>query len=279
MRPDHLFLGTPKQNTADMAAKGREHFPPPGEGHPTAILTEADVFAIRAARQQGVTGAALGRQYGVHRSTVYKICSGKSWAHSIGPVPIHPRMLRWPVAERPVVHEVCVTLGLLVGHMGVLLQQVDRAHEVAGGAPGDLVGVGEVRRAAVRLMRPVLAQRLGIATLVRGVRALMQLRGVGLERLWHPPCRHGADVGEDRLAELEVPCQGAMVSVDDLLATVGAVRSVDEDRRFGVLAAPGDLGGEAVYGVFLMRRRPLVDVVVINAGPGNMDGPDAMWSA
>lgn len=82
VRPEHLFLGTPKDNTADMAAKGRGHFPPPGEAHPTAILTEADVLAIRRARQQGVTGAALGRQYGVHRSTVYKICSGKSWAHS-----------------------------------------------------------------------------------------------------------------------------------------------------------------------------------------------------
>jgi hypothetical protein len=81
VRPSHLFLGTPKENTADMAAKGRDGFPKPGEAHYSAKLTEADVLAIRAARKQGVTGAELGRRYGVHRSTIYHICSNDCWTH------------------------------------------------------------------------------------------------------------------------------------------------------------------------------------------------------
>lgn len=80
VRPDHLFLGTPKQNTADMAAKGRDGFPGPGSAHYTAKLTEADVLTIREARRQGVTGAELGRRYGVHRSTIYHACSDR-WTH------------------------------------------------------------------------------------------------------------------------------------------------------------------------------------------------------
>jgi HNH endonuclease len=78
--PAHLFLGTPKENTADMATKGRDGFPGPGSAHPSARLTEADVLAIRASRLAGVTGAELGRRYGVHRSTIYHLCSDR-WTH------------------------------------------------------------------------------------------------------------------------------------------------------------------------------------------------------
>lgn len=78
--PAHLFLGTPGENTADMAAKGRGEFPGQGSKHHTAKLTEADVLAIREARQQGVTGSALARQYGVHRTTIYHVCTDR-WRH------------------------------------------------------------------------------------------------------------------------------------------------------------------------------------------------------
>jgi IS30 family transposase len=64
-----------------MAAKGRDGFPKPGEAHYSAKLTEADVYAIRAARKQGVAGAALARQYGVHRTTIYHLCRGDRWTH------------------------------------------------------------------------------------------------------------------------------------------------------------------------------------------------------
>jgi hypothetical protein len=80
VRPDHLFLGAPKDNGADMAAKGRADSRR-GAARQNAKLTEADVLAIRAARAQGVTGADLGRRYDVHRTTIYHICSRDYWKH------------------------------------------------------------------------------------------------------------------------------------------------------------------------------------------------------
>lgn len=80
VRPVHLFLGTPKDNTADKIAKGRSNHPQ-GSARPAAKLSEADVAAIRAARAQGVSGTDLGRQYGVHRTTIYHICQRDYWRH------------------------------------------------------------------------------------------------------------------------------------------------------------------------------------------------------
>jgi hypothetical protein len=80
VRPSHLFLGTPKDNSADMTAKGR-HNTPLGSARPAARLSEADVITIRAARANGETGAALARRYGVHRSSIYHICNRDYWKH------------------------------------------------------------------------------------------------------------------------------------------------------------------------------------------------------
>ena len=80
VRPTHLFLGTPKDNTDDMAAKGRANTPK-GSQRPAARLSEADVLAIREARRQGAVGAELARQYGVHRSTIYHVCQRDYWKH------------------------------------------------------------------------------------------------------------------------------------------------------------------------------------------------------
>jgi hypothetical protein len=80
VRPGHLFLGTPKDNTADMTAKDRANTPK-GSQRPQARLSETDVTAIRAARARGVSGAELGRQYGVHRTTIYHICQRDYWRH------------------------------------------------------------------------------------------------------------------------------------------------------------------------------------------------------
>jgi hypothetical protein len=53
-----------------------------GERVPCHKLTEAAVVAIRARFAEGeVTKAALGRQFGVGRTTIHKVLAGRQWAH------------------------------------------------------------------------------------------------------------------------------------------------------------------------------------------------------
>ena len=75
VRPDHLFLGTAKDNMEDMAKKGRAMR---GERHYQAKLTDAAVLAIRStAATDGVMASALG----VSRRTVSHARSRKTWTH------------------------------------------------------------------------------------------------------------------------------------------------------------------------------------------------------
>lgn len=75
VRPDHLFLGSPSDNSADAAAKGRSSR---GEKNGNAKLAEDDVRAIRVdARSVRVIAA----DYGVASETVRSIRSRKSWGH------------------------------------------------------------------------------------------------------------------------------------------------------------------------------------------------------
>ena len=82
-RGSHLFLGTAKDNNADMHAKGR--FVPPtvskGEGAPNAILSEAHVRRILASKE---THDKLGASLGVAPSTIKAVRDGITWKH-IGP--------------------------------------------------------------------------------------------------------------------------------------------------------------------------------------------------
>ncbi len=81
VRPDHLFLGTAKDNTADMYKKGRQVcMPAIGEDTGHAKLTADTVRAIREALRQGTTKTAIGRQYHVSRTAIYHIGTGRSWA-------------------------------------------------------------------------------------------------------------------------------------------------------------------------------------------------------
>ena len=98
VNPDHLFLGTPKENTADMFRKGRWRHPdrsnpatgdrhgsktkpgrlPRGPAHHAAKLTEADVLAIRASDK---SHTIVARDYGVSAQSVYKIRKRLCWGH------------------------------------------------------------------------------------------------------------------------------------------------------------------------------------------------------
>ena len=75
--PAHLFEGTPADNHRDMVSKGRG---PTGTRNPAARLSEADVLAIRRA-SESVPRRVLADAYGVDRSTISLIVSGRRWAH------------------------------------------------------------------------------------------------------------------------------------------------------------------------------------------------------
>jgi hypothetical protein len=76
VNPSHLFLGTRKDNIADMIAKGRQ-----ARGGRTwsAKLNEDDVINILASTE--ATAHELAERYSVNLSRIYLIRSGKSWAH------------------------------------------------------------------------------------------------------------------------------------------------------------------------------------------------------
>jgi LysM repeat protein len=92
--PNHLFIGTQKDNLADCRAKGR--FPAgPRHGlalHPerrargskvsTAKLTERDIPEIYHAKVAGDSIYAIAERYGVSASTIHLVCKGKTWRHA-----------------------------------------------------------------------------------------------------------------------------------------------------------------------------------------------------
>jgi len=82
VRPDHLFLGTQKENIADMYSKGRESgCGVRGEGNPSARFEAKDAALLRYLADCGVRQHRLIPLFGVTRSTVSRVALRKSWAH------------------------------------------------------------------------------------------------------------------------------------------------------------------------------------------------------
>lgn len=77
VRPDHLFLGTQKDNCQDAMRKGRNVF---AERHGRAKLSADDVRAIRSAHDAGATVRGLARQYGMAKRSVDCIVKRINWA-------------------------------------------------------------------------------------------------------------------------------------------------------------------------------------------------------
>jgi len=79
MRPDHLFLGTHRDNMRDSVQKGRWNRPK-GEAHYRAKLTDGIVRNIRAnIGLRSITDMA--RDVGVSYMAVWYICRRKTWTH------------------------------------------------------------------------------------------------------------------------------------------------------------------------------------------------------
>lgn len=80
VRPDHMFVGTQKDNMRDCSKKGRLNTLT-GEGRPNAKLTERDVSQIRKLHKSGVSSSVLLKMYDVRRATIWGIVNRKSWKH------------------------------------------------------------------------------------------------------------------------------------------------------------------------------------------------------
>jgi len=79
VNPDHLFVGTHKDNAADRDRKGRASCTPRrGEQVNTAKLSARDIPAIRKSRDRV---RATARRYGVSPSAITDIRTGKTWRH------------------------------------------------------------------------------------------------------------------------------------------------------------------------------------------------------
>lgn len=75
--PEHLFVGTHKDNETDKKSKGRTV---QGERQGGSKLTEGQVKEIRLLLDQGARGYILASRFGVARTTISKIKYNKRWA-------------------------------------------------------------------------------------------------------------------------------------------------------------------------------------------------------
>jgi hypothetical protein len=80
VNPDHLFLGTRPDNSADMVAKRRSTR---GERNPAARLRTADVIAIRRQLVGGVRTRELAASYGVSPQTIRRLRGRRFWPDAI----------------------------------------------------------------------------------------------------------------------------------------------------------------------------------------------------
>lgn len=96
VRPEHLFLGTPRDNWADAVSKGRINpVPPPspwaggvcefnqGQRNRNAKLDDAAVREIRRLHLSGESGKSISARIGVARSTVSMILNSRTWKHVV----------------------------------------------------------------------------------------------------------------------------------------------------------------------------------------------------
>lgn len=82
--PDHLFLGTPKENQNDAWSKGRLALPtnaPRGSQVYGSALTAEQVYEIRQKFDAKHSRRQLMRDYGVSKASIYRIGNRETWKH------------------------------------------------------------------------------------------------------------------------------------------------------------------------------------------------------
>jgi DNA-binding transcriptional regulator YiaG len=91
VNPNHLFLGTPKDNTQDMIRKGRKaslkgtkvapEKTVKGENHGRSKLTASEVLRIREMCATGVSQSKVAKLMGVSQTCISKIHRRTKWRH------------------------------------------------------------------------------------------------------------------------------------------------------------------------------------------------------
>lgn len=83
VNPDHLFLGTPKDNTQDCVRKGR-HNPPRGEKCKGSRTHDGHVRAMRLLYDNNLASINdLAEWFGISPNPVWKIVNRKAWKHVV----------------------------------------------------------------------------------------------------------------------------------------------------------------------------------------------------
>ena len=81
VNPDHLFLGTQKDNITDSLLKGRHRYGClRGESHPESKLTNSDVREIRSLIGT-MSFCAIARKFNVNNTAIHHIHKGRTWVH------------------------------------------------------------------------------------------------------------------------------------------------------------------------------------------------------
>lgn len=83
VNPEHLFAGSPAENSADMVRKGRS-FSPHGELQGASKLAREDAERLLAMRESGMSQSAAAAMFGVSRASVQLLWSRKTWRHLRG---------------------------------------------------------------------------------------------------------------------------------------------------------------------------------------------------
>jgi hypothetical protein len=78
INPDHLYLGTPAQNTADAVKRGRITR---GEKRKNARLTDEIVRTIRRMAAERASSYKIGDHVGVDPRLVRYVLQGRTWTH------------------------------------------------------------------------------------------------------------------------------------------------------------------------------------------------------
>lgn len=92
VNPNHLFLGTHKDNSDDKVAKGRQLKGEAmqlalkdkvlvGSNHPNSKLNEDQVREIKLMLSRGMAKRQIARMIGIDKSVIISISQGRAWKH------------------------------------------------------------------------------------------------------------------------------------------------------------------------------------------------------